>query len=133
MTSYARDLWVRALDALRSAEVVLPVSADAAASRAYYAAFHAVSALFAIEAKTFRRHSAVEAAVHRQLVQTGRMPGELGGAYSGLVELRRTGDYGGRRHVSAEDARNGIEAARSILAAVSAACPDDFALPDAEA
>ncbi len=37
---YARDQWERALNSLRSAEALLTVSPDDAASRAYYAAFH---------------------------------------------------------------------------------------------
>ncbi len=133
MRSCAADLWGRALRSLRSAQALLDVSADDAASRAYYAAFHAVCALLAADGRTYRRHSAVEAAMHRDLVRTGRLSHEIGRAYSGLLELRRTGDYGGRLHVSAEHARDAIEAARRILATVSAACPDDFALPDAQA
>ena len=47
MNKYAADLWARSKEALKTAEADLSVSADAAASRAYYAAFYAVSALFA--------------------------------------------------------------------------------------
>jgi len=94
LTREARDLWERARESLRAAQVVLPVSPDAAASRAYYAAFYAVSALFALEDRTFRRHSAVEAAVHRDLVRSGRWPAARGANYSRLFALRLTGDYG---------------------------------------
>jgi uncharacterized protein (UPF0332 family) len=61
-------LWERARRALATARRDLPADPDAAASRAYYAAFYAVSALFAAEGKSFRKHSAVETAVHRDLV-----------------------------------------------------------------
>ena len=37
---YARDLWRRAENALKSVEALVKVSPDDAASRAYYAAFH---------------------------------------------------------------------------------------------
>ena len=47
MNAAARDYWQRALEALDVAKHDLNISADAAASRAYYAAFYAVSALFA--------------------------------------------------------------------------------------
>lgn len=47
LDKYAADLWRRAEEALRTAEADLAVNFDAAASRAYYAAFYAVSALFA--------------------------------------------------------------------------------------
>jgi uncharacterized protein (UPF0332 family) len=122
----SQDLWQRAQESLQAAEVLLPVSPDAAASRAYYAAFFAVSALFALDGRTFRRHSAVEAAVHRDLVRAGKWPAERGAAYARLFELRQTGDYGVGEHVTAQDARRAAEAARDILAAVAGDHPDEF-------
>ena len=98
------DLWFRAKDALRAAETVLSVSPDSAASRAYYAAFYAVSAMFALEGKTFRKHSAVEAAVHRDLVRPGRWAVELGRKYSQLLEARSVGDYSVGQHATCEEA-----------------------------
>ena len=126
MTREAKDLWERARESLRAARAVLPVSPDAAASRAYYAAFYAVSALFALEDKAFRRHSAVEAAVHRDLVRSGRWPATRGTNYSRLFALRLTGDYGVAQHVTRADARRAMEAAREMLSAVAQECPDDF-------
>lgn len=126
MTREARELWNRARESLRAAEALLPVSTDAAASRAYYAAFYAVSALFAWEERAFRRHSAVEAAVHRELVRSGRWPAARGANYARLLKLRQTGDYGVAEHVTPEDARRALEAAREILSAVAQERPDDF-------
>jgi len=63
MKQYALDLWGRAIETLRVARGLVGYSDDNAASRAYYAAFYAVSALFAMEERTFNKHSAVEAAV----------------------------------------------------------------------
>jgi len=103
---------------LATASHDLPVSPDAAASRAYYAAFYAVSALFALSDRTFSKHSAVEAAVHRDLVKSGKWPAELGKDYSQLVGLRETGDYGGGQHVSAKDAKDAVEKARRIVQAI---------------
>jgi len=101
MKTYASDLWQRCGEALRVAENDLAVSPDAAASRAYYAAFYAVSALFALGGQTFRTHSGVETAVHRDLVKPGTWPVPLGADYSALVDLREKGDYGGGEHVTA--------------------------------
>ncbi|MCK4374884.1 MAG: HEPN domain-containing protein, partial [Candidatus Brocadiae bacterium] len=69
MRREALDLWERALDALRVAEQTTSLSPDAGASRAYYAAFYGVSALFAAEGRSFTRHTAVESAIHRDLVR----------------------------------------------------------------
>jgi uncharacterized protein (UPF0332 family) len=58
--------WGRALRSLRSAGRVLPDDPKCAASRAYYAAFYGVIALFAFEDRFFKKHSGVEGAVHHQ-------------------------------------------------------------------
>ncbi len=97
MTKLAASLWKRATEALEAARHVLSVSADAAASRAYYAAFYAVSALFALQGRRFRKHSALEAAVHHDLVRPGTWPVELGQQFSDLVAARKAGGLRGRR------------------------------------
>ena len=54
---YPRTEWDRAVDALRDAHFLLANGGfDGAASRAYYAAFHAVTALFALEGQIFAKH-----------------------------------------------------------------------------
>ena len=87
MKAYASDLWFRALEALSVAKNDLSLSPDSTASRAYYAAFYAVSALFALKDQTYSKHSAEESAVHRDLVKTGIWPKKYGRYYSDLVEL----------------------------------------------
>ncbi|HUU58036.1 MAG TPA: HEPN domain-containing protein [Phycisphaerae bacterium] len=119
-------LWARAKDALRTAGHDLPVSPDAAVSRAYYAAFYAVSAMFSLRGRTFRKHSAVEAAVHRDLVKAGLWPEELGEGYSALVALRHTGDYGDLDRVSSGEAHRAVALATEILRAVAKSDPDAF-------
>lgn len=126
MTTYARDLWGRAKDAHRAARHVLDVSPDAAASRAYYAAFYAASAALAQMGKTFSKHSAVEVAVHRDLVHQGTWPTDVGADYAALVRLRKTGDYGGSQHVSHEAAEEAVEMAARILSVVQQAHADLF-------
>jgi uncharacterized protein (UPF0332 family) len=125
----AADLWERAKKALAVARAVSGLDPDSAASRAYYAAFYAVSARFALEEKTFRRHSAVEAAVHRDLVKGGVWPAERGQAYSHLSEVRSIGDYGEMEHVSETNASAAIGIASEILAAIAREHPQAFTLP----
>lgn len=92
---------------------------SAAASRAYYAAFYAVSALLAQEGRFFSKHRAVEAAVHRDLVRKGHWSPTLGKAYSSLRRLRSIGDYGAVEHVSAQEAADAVGKAELILEAVA--------------
>jgi uncharacterized protein (UPF0332 family) len=82
MNQEAHALWLRAVRSYKSAAKLADEDPDAAASRAYYAAFHAVSALFALQGKTFTKHRALEAAVHRDLVRTQMWAVDLGAAFS---------------------------------------------------
>ena len=126
MSSPPEDFWQRAKAALAVAEHDLPLDSDAAASRAYYAAFYAVSALFAVTGRTFSKHTAIEAAVHRDLVNTGTWPASLGKGFSRLYQLRGRGDYGGGRHVSPPEAEESIRLAREIIQAVHKSNPALF-------
>lgn len=128
MSPESNGFWTRARQALLTASKLAGEDPDAAVSRAYYAAFYATSALFARDGRTFRRHSALEAAVHRDLVKTAAWSKELGASYSWLVRARATADYGGDLRVSPEDAASAVSRARAILEAVHLAHPSDFPL-----
>jgi len=116
---FAIEQWLRASTTIRTARQVCDGDPDSAASRAFYASFHAVTALFALEGRDFRKHSALRAAVHRDLVKTGRWTEELGIAYDFLMEMRETGDYGGVARVTVADARKAVDLAQDILDAVA--------------
>jgi uncharacterized protein len=124
VTPEIADYWNRALQALRTAEKLMADDPDAAASRAYYAAFYGVSALLTFEQRSFVKHTGVERAVHRDFVKAGIWPAEVGAAFSWLVSLRYTGDYGGEEHVQPEDAKSAVEKARLVLEAVRGSAPE---------
>jgi uncharacterized protein (UPF0332 family) len=121
-----QDYWERALQALQTAEDLVDRDPDAASSRAYYAAFYATSALLALEGQSYAKHTAIERAVHRDLVKTGKWPAAVGAAFSWLANLRHTADYGGGEHAEAGDAGEAVEKARLILETVRGAAPDVF-------
>jgi uncharacterized protein (UPF0332 family) len=118
LTPEVRDLWGRATRTLRTARVLIEDDPDSAASRAYYAAYYAVSALFESEGKTFRKHTAVEAAVHRDLVKAGRWGKELGEAFSDLAKMRATADYGSIVHIAPDEAASAVAKAERIVVGV---------------
>ncbi len=98
---------------------------DSAASRAYYAAFHAATAAILQEGEPSKTHSSTLAAFHRVYVRTGRIGSEHGKALNQLFELRAIGDYGELQHVTGEEAdyavtvaEHFVTAVRSVLAAV---------------
>jgi uncharacterized protein (UPF0332 family) len=129
MNERVEMFWNRAVQALQVAEHDFSLDPNAAASRAYYAAFYAASAWFARDGRDFRRHSVLESAVHRELVKPGIWSTELGQGYSRLMELRAIGDYGQVEIVTKDEAAEAIQIARQVLTAVSQADPASFPLP----
>jgi uncharacterized protein (UPF0332 family) len=122
--------WENALEALRMACFGLSVSLNGSANRAYFAAFYAVSGILASQGIEYKKHSAIESAVHRDFVNTGKWNTELGANYSKLFAFRLVGDYGNMLRVAQKQAENAIEYALSILEAVSKERPNLFALPE---
>lgn len=122
---YIRSLWERAVESLETAET-MSNQPDWAANRAYYAAFHAVSALFALEGQYFKKHSGIRSAFHQQLIKTGRLASDLGREYDLLLGLRGKADYGGIEHATPDEVASALSTARRILRAVHEAYPDTF-------
>jgi len=91
---------------------------DFAASRAYYAAFYAASAVLLAEGMDVSKHSAVIAFIHQRFAKTGRLSKEQGKTLNWLFELRSVGDYGGTAHVSGEQVDQAIHAAEGFLSAI---------------
>ena len=93
-----------------------------ASNRSYYAFFHAVRALFALEARDFRKHSGVIAAFQKDYVKTGVFPVALGKALQSAFNLRTQSDYRdfyvlSKEKVAAQvaDAEQFVEALRRYL------------------
>ncbi len=129
MREFAAVEWDRAKRSLDSTRRLVEVDPNSAASRAYYAAFHALTALFAIRGQSFSKHSAIRAALHRELVHSGILKKASGKDYDFLMDLRETGDYGGVTQVSGDSARLALEKVERFLAEAAEACPELKDLP----
>ncbi|MFN0084922.1 MAG: HEPN domain-containing protein [Blastocatellia bacterium] len=88
---------------------------DFAASRAYYAAFYASTALLMREGLELGKHSGVIATIHQRFVKTGKIDKEMGKTLNWLFELRGVGDYGVTEHVSQQGAEQAIQSAHQYL------------------
>lgn len=115
MNDFAENEWKRAIRTLRTAMSIANDDPESACSRAYYAAFHAVSALFSLDDLRFKKHSALRAAVHQRLVKTNIWPDELGKTFDILMDLRENADYGSHTTITPEDARATVEMAQRII------------------
>ena len=124
MKEFVAAEWDRAQAALASAAEAAAKFPETAASRAYYAAFHAACAVLALRGKSYRKHSAVRAAVHRDLIQSGEWPQEFSQAYDMLLEAREVADYGGVQRVAVHAAAQAVERARRIIDFVKQSCPE---------
>ena len=109
----------RAEQSIRAAkQLALGGYSDFAASRAYYAAFYAATAILLHQGLELSKHSAVIATIHQLFVKTGKLDKEQGKSLNWLFELRAIGDYGVTAHVSRKDVDQAIDAAERFLAAI---------------
>lgn len=124
MKEFAASEWRRAERSLATAALLVSTDPESSASRAYYAVFHAASALFALRRQTFTKHTALRAAVHKDLVKTGEWAVELGKDFDNVLFLRDTGDYGSLERLTNADAEQAVDAAKRILAACQNSQPE---------
>jgi uncharacterized protein (UPF0332 family) len=89
-----------------------------ASSRAYYAAFHAVSAALLSRGKTYSRHGQVLGAFNRAFVHAGLFPREFTALLIRLFENRQSGDYGVLPGITEAEARQDVTDAQRIVEAV---------------
>ena len=93
MKEFADSQLQRARRIIQTASMLVATDPESAASRAYYAAFHALTALFALRGQSFKKHAALRAALHKDLIKSGEWPMERGKDYDLLTELRENSDY----------------------------------------
>ena len=77
MKDFIRSQWTKATRSLAAAQAILATDPDSSASRAYYAAFHGVTTVLAGRGMEFTKHTAVRAALHRDLIQTGLLSADF--------------------------------------------------------
>jgi len=93
-TEMVRYWWLKARDSLSSARREFEAgSYSFAMNRLYYAAFYGVCAVLIERQQSFRKHSGVRAAFHRQFIKTGLLDIKWGRLYDQLFEDRQEGDY----------------------------------------
>lgn len=66
---------------------------DDTVSRAYYAAYHAMTAMLASQDLVFSSHAQTIGAFNREFIKTGKLPAEFAKMTQNLFASRQTGDY----------------------------------------
>jgi uncharacterized protein (UPF0332 family) len=96
---------LRAHEALDDSQLGLGESRHGwAANRAYYAMFHAATALLLSEGLAFSRHRGVIGAFHERYIKTGKLPRALGTHLDDAFVARNKADYAYREEVGAGEA-----------------------------
>lgn len=86
-----------------------------ASSRAYYAAFHAVSAVLAHRGLAFSSHAQTLAAFNREFVKTAVFPPDTFRKLQRLFEDRQIADYDWTRDVDKQTAQKDLDDAQWLV------------------
>ncbi|MDI6740852.1 MAG: HEPN domain-containing protein [Candidatus Edwardsbacteria bacterium] len=105
-----------AAEKLRSAELLLAAGHwSDAVSRAYYCAYHAISAVLLTKGLAFSSHGQAIGAFNREFVKSGLFPADFGRKLVKMQSDREAGDYRTLSPIGREVAQGDIEDARMIL------------------
>ena len=91
---------------------------DDSISRAYYAVFHAVSAVLLSKGFHFSTHSQVIGNFNKEFVKTGIFPQSFTKIVQRLFEERQIGDYDIESEITINEAKQSINDAAEIINAI---------------
>ena len=110
----------QAIDDLDTAKLLLNANKfKAANNRAYYACFHAMDSVLALEPIAFKKHKDTIAYFNKNYIHTEKFPKNIGRKISRLEIIRHKSDYDNFYIASKEEAMEQIEAADEIVRLVS--------------
>lgn len=97
----------QALTAIQSTEYLIEhKNYNGAANRIYYAVFHALRSILAINQVDFKKHSAVISYFRKSYIKTNIFPIQVSKTIGKAFDLRSEGDYDDYYDVSKEEAVN---------------------------
>lgn len=111
----------RAKDELETARILFDAGKyKAANNRAYYACFHAINGVLALEPIAFKRHKDVLAYFNKQYVHSEIFPREIGRKISKLEIIRHKSDYDDFYIAGRSDALEQIETGERVITLIEA-------------
>ena len=84
-------------------------------NRAYYAIFHTISAVYALEEKAYKRHKDAIANFNKDYIKTEIFPKEFGRQIVKAEEIRHASDYNDFYVARKQDAIEQIETAVNLI------------------
>lgn len=91
-------------------------------NRAYYAIFHAINAVHAINGKAYKRHKDAVANFNKDYVKTSVFPREMGRKIGQAEEIRHASDYDDFYIASKEESERQIAVAGEFIELVEKYC-----------
>ncbi len=112
---------------LNSASVLLEVGEYRGANnRAYYAIYHAISAIHALDGNSYRRHKDALANFNKDYVKTEIFPRVIGRKIAAAEEIRHASDYDDFYFATKDEAQEQIETAKELIGLVESYCEKSF-------
>ena len=106
----------QAKDDLDTAKLLIEAEKyKAANNRAYYACYHAINSILAIEQVAFKRHKDTLAYFNKNYVHTGEFPNDIGHRISRLQMIRHKSDYDTFYVASKEVTQQQIQTAEDVI------------------
>lgn len=116
---------------LRSAKILLAAEEyKSANNRAYYAIFHAVNAIHALNGNAYKRHKDAIGNFNKIYVKTEIFPREIGRKISETEEVRHASDYDDFYIASREESERQIAAADEFIQLAEKYCREQSELSD---
>lgn len=110
-------------DNLKSARILLEAGEyKSANNRAYYAIFHAVNAVHAVNGKAYKRHKDAIANFNKDYVKTEIFPREMGRKINESEEIRHASDYDDFYIASKEETERQVSVADEFIGLVEQYC-----------
>lgn len=91
-------------------------------NRAYYAIFHAISAIHALDEKPYKRHREAISNFNKDYVKTGIFPREIGRKIMRAEEIRHASDYDDFYIATKEKSQKQIETAEELIELIENFC-----------
>ena len=110
----------KAEQCLRSAEIILNIGDDnnLVINRSYYAIFHGMRSVLALESKDFEKHSAVISYFRKEYIKTGKIPVEASRIIGSAFNTRNDSDYEDFYEPSDEDAKEQFNDATRFISII---------------
>lgn len=101
---------------LKSARILLAAGEyKGANNRAYYAIFHAINAIHALDGKAYKRHKDAISNFNKEYVKTEIFPREMGRKIGEAEEIRHASDYDDFYIASGEEAERQVAVADEFI------------------